>query len=737
MKKGLIKLCGTASRNLASKGFCGISKVKWLAFSTLLLISCLAKAQVTNLYFEKDGSFRYTDEAAGKSKKNNAIRFSIESDSNAVFLIAISQAANYSLPGIGVKPKALLIENGLINDEKEGKTKKSKKGGKDENTVTNSDVTWEVDIEKGSNHLFYRIYRFPKELIYENVQEKIAYNSLLFELNRKASVRVERKRAALKNQLDALTFSEFIQLNKKYENYKTSLTRIQELKMTLSQFLNSNDSLSIDDRIEYNSIVAERNMYLKEIERNEQFISTDNALEYLKQVREKYLSTLSKVVKFESKKLTYRSIRERELRQQISHLSNQINILKEDLILKNFLRAEKFLNETYAYSLDILYEGHITLENETKEIEYNHHFNERLNTPLLERQTPVLPQLTNRNYLSVVVHNVPATLMTKEGNMPFQLSLEKDSTGRQYEQYVLKENKGLSIREIDSKESSIMRIEYKDIAQCQGFEKDVENMKVSEIVVSSLIDKNATNKDSCLLKFEKKLVSTVEARDVLYESIEHYGDEKVANSSQPMYRDYVMTRGKRFKSGSTPAVVINSSHDVYKNGKLTVNKVALINDSLEQVQRLRRFGISTGLVMKNMPYYSQRTENIPGTGFNKLVEKKFIDTSVQPVVFLSIYLKEQNIDLPSRRAGSINLGIDYADGDLLDNFYVGYGIEPIRHFQITLGVSLGRVDKVDMDSFDQLANTFQTKNEMAMGTFISANFYLSAISKIVSPILNK
>lgn len=712
-----------------------IAQFMAILFTTIM--SHIALGQ-NRLYFEKDGIFRYGEQDISKKKKSDEIEFIIERDSNSVFLIATSQAANYSLPGIGIKPKILLIDSDLVTNE-EGKKKSKGKNKNKDNDLTSTDATWKIKVDNGSKHLFYRIYRFPKELVYDEIQEMIGYNSLLFELNRKASVIVGRKRAALKNQLDALTFKEFIALNKNYEDYKQSTNDLKELENNLVLFLNSKDSLSINDKIQYQALLTEKNLYLKEIERNEEFISTDNALDYLKTVREKYLNIIGELAQYEAKKLTYRNTKERALKNEIASLSYHISSLGENLILRNFLKAEKFLDNTYNYSLDIVYEGHVTIDPSTKEIEYNHHHNGMLNTSQLERQTPVLPQLTNRNYLSVVVHNVPGALMTKEGNMPFQLSLEYDSSKKEYDWNMAHHLRGLNTKKIDGQQGSLIKSVYTDISQCEGFEKDVSSMKISEIVASAMIDKaNTQGKDSCLLNFEKKLTSTVEARDILYESIKGYGGDKVKNSPQPLFRDYIMSGGKRFKSGAIPSVVINTAvNQNTSNNKISVRRVTLVRDSLESVQRLRRFGISTGLVMKSMPYYSQKTENIPGTSFNKLVEKKFTDTSIQPTIFFSIYLKEQNLDKPAKRAGSINLGIDYADGNLLDNFYFGYGIEPMRHFQVIIGASIGRVDKVDMDSFDQLSSTFETKNEMAIGTFISANFYLSAIPKIISSSIKK
>ncbi len=704
----------------------------FLTLFFIIYVCIVVTAQQYTLNFDSDGKFRYSEytelkqNLIKKQRLTKTIKFVVENDSNSVFLIATTQAPNYVLPGIGTKPILCQISENTTDKKSQWEV---------------SNLSWEIKIDHHANHLFYRIYKYPKELALDNLAAEFEYNQLLNGLLGNLNILLEARKKRFKDFLKSITVGEFVELCNQYDKLNKLKLDLLDANGSLLNMRQSKDSLSRKDQIEYHRLIAARNIYLQEIKSYHDFNTTDMAIKDLSEIRQKYLSALDLITQFEARKLAFRSNTINPLEEKVKKLEYEIATLKKEYLLEQYLNITESLEGLSNFSLDIAYEGYLNLSDNTKLVEYNCNLEAETDYANLLRYTPILPVLTDREYLGVLVHNVPKKLYQITGGIPFELNYIRDTSMHEQSLEVdeIKPfNRKNYLAHLDLSSIKISNYAQDSLDRTSMHVCIRDNKSIYNSNILDIKDAKLNTNSPCDILLQKHILAIKKERDRLLKSIFHFNVNDLIHPKHANFRDHTLSNGVRYDWQDKPVIVIYGKTNTKNRNQVRMRKnFVLANDTLDKVQRLYRFDISAGLLASIIPNYTYNFEEIEGTSFSRLVERKIYNTNVNPAIFFSGYLKEQNINSPPKFSPSLNIGLKISEQKIFNNFYLGLGAEVARHFQIIVGINAGKVDRMNPNTFDQLDNSFEKEEIWEIGAFVSTNFYLAVMPKLIQPLFNK
>ncbi len=228
------------------------------------------------------------------------------------------------------------------------------------------------------------------------------------------------------------------------------------------------------------------------------------------------------------------------------------------------------------------------------------------------------------------------------------------------------------------------------------------------------------------------------------------------NSEKFVYADYLLPHANIILTLKKPKVIIKA--DTYyeegysmevEDGKLgkptsTIKKGSHIiaYDELDATRNKKRFALVAGIAYTPIFGYEYSEHLIAGTQNQKyLQEESSYSHKFVPTLFFTTYLRKTDLYSSNRSLLErlhFDVGIDYADADILDNFYVGGGWEPWRNVQISGGVRLGTIDRIDVEKVDPytLDTSYAKKEEFKVGGYFAINFGFNLIPTAIKSLLN-
>ncbi|MEP5942906.1 hypothetical protein, partial [Maribacter dokdonensis] len=206
---------------------------------------------------------------------------------------------------------------------------------------------------------------------------------------------------------------------------------------------------------------------------------------------------------------------------------------------------------------------------------------------------------------------------------------------------------------------------------------------------------------------------------------------RLKQTNVPNYTEYILKYPKPFKANSAPTInlythQLNIENYVKKveEGKekapsydITYASKLLVSDDLPPTHRLYRFALTAGAVWTASKYYEQDANNAA-------IE---VDNSgVRPSLTFSTYLKPQDVYVDAKdwltATMHFDISIDYENANITDNFYFGFGVEPIRNLHLGAGYRMGKTDKMVNQELQRVKNN---------GMYITASLGFNLIPSVV------
>lgn len=399
------------------------------------------------------------------------------------------------------------------------------------------------------------------------------------------------------------------------------------------------------------------------------------------------------------------------------HLKSNIELLTKTLAKKkkHFITQITKVNNTPKFpsylkkpSYKVLHQGIlISKDKDLHEIVYDINYNKRIsaNNPQLEiaRITPDLPQLTTDSKLYAHIINLkPENLK----NTPFKISM----TSSQSDSVIIESPSNFkSIENIDTSISSLL---------------------------SNLLPKSNSNES-----FDSIAIgSTKEQLESIFKII------ALKATVTPNYTEYILKYPKSFTANTATTINLYAMQKITTNflvkvekGKeskpsydITYTNKLLVTDELPATHKLYRLALNAGgLVTNSISYTYQRN-----TDTQKLEENKKSMLKVNPSLTVSLYLKKQNLSLDDPnpwRTTHFDLSIDYGDGNLLDNIYLGMGLEPWRNVHFMGGARFGSVKRIDNDLYDFSIDNQDAAliKKFAMGYYFGISFGTDLVPTLI------
>lgn len=249
-----------------------------------------------------------------------------------------------------------------------------------------------------------------------------------------------------------------------------------------------------------------------------------------------------------------------------------------------------------------------------------------------------------------------------------------------------------------------------------------------------IFDANSSNLTFGFKPFYEKLISKVkESNRITNETI--YTNKiktlvtfKVKEISN--YTEFIVKYPIPFKANSAPTINLYVNQLKIENyvkkveeGKVkkpsynvAYKQILMISDVLPPTHRLFRFALTSGVLYTTSTAYevdiNNNTVSVDDSGF-------------RPSVTFSTYFNKQdlNVDnLSSWNTVHFDVSLDYKDANILDNVYLGLGIEPFRNFHIGTGFRLGKTDKTINNKIERVSNS---------GVYLSASLGFNLIPSVI------
>lgn len=683
-------------------------KIYLLLFSLVVLSGLLLPVQgQTKLYFDKDGRLSFIEKEEGKK----SIAFYLEESPEYTYGISTRESNNFWQAGNGPFQDIKLFNGGNAEVQSQGK-----------------------------DFFFYQLYRFPKEL---KAEETTSIDSL----KSKAKILLTKQKDGLTSWLDKLTVEDFKKLDSLMRQHDSLSFRADSLNRLLSFVERNPDSLSLNDLLNYKKHLSTKNIlqaqigsynnYLKEV----QSLSKDTLIvaevkivvNEISGLRKELLKVIDSIGHYRFKKSIYVKELKGKINKELAQVERNLLQLPKDHGFKSYMDSVANLNKVHRYDFQPIYSGYISRDEDIKAISYNYKYNHKTQNAVIQNITPFFPVLTEHDYLSIVIRNVPDSAIIEEG-VPLELNVETGLATYEVSRFA-------GVRPTFDVASQLQHLWGEPVSNFQKSKKD-NNQKGKPADFGLELTMEYFAKNPAIAEAQKDSIpeinSLIEKYQELSALIQTYGEIEFTAQPLAKFRDYTLNYGNRFNHMDIPVIKVNAY--TYKSNpdksEVEVTKRVLVSDSLKYVQRTYRIGVSTGVLMSVLPEYSYHTRVIQGTDNEELIEDKTYKPSVQPNIFFSVYpFEAQNIDNPSNiRSSSINIGIDIDDFRLLDNAYVGIGFEPTRHFMLSAGVAFGKVKVLNRDSYDGFTLEYNEhlENKWVTGGYFAANFYLNIIPKVFS-----
>lgn len=251
-----------------------------------------------------------------------------------------------------------------------------------------------------------------------------------------------------------------------------------------------------------------------------------------------------------------------------------------------------------------------------------------------------------------------------------------------------------------------------------------------------------------VLQFEKKILQLPEKKSKLV----------LQNFTPASYTEYILKYPRPFEAKRKPTIKLLSNQYSVENytdkvvkGKhegptydIKYGQDILVKDELPAVHRLYRFSINAGVLLTNSVSYNYEAVPLANSSVSDLKEIKETSMDFRPSITFSTYLKRQDLAVnePFKRwlhTTHIDVSIDYDDGDILDNIYLGVGIEPLRNIQLAFGARFGQVDRLDPNNYDPFLPISDQKfsSELDVGYYVSLSLGFDLIPKFYNLIVKK
>ncbi|MEQ9374029.1 MAG: hypothetical protein RIG68_02540 [Imperialibacter sp.] len=216
-------------------------------------------------------------------------------------------------------------------------------------------------------------------------------------------------------------------------------------------------------------------------------------------------------------------------------------------------------------------------------------------------------------------------------------------------------------------------------------------------------------------------------------------DELLKKNGTPNYIDYLLKYPVPFEALKRPVIElkalqleVDSFEQKVAAGELGKESYTLkysdkvvTTDTLPTVHRLYRFSINTGLAGSQSVSYNYQRVPVPNTVVDRLQESREVSFRVRPLLTLSTYLiKPQDIAVCDKQTINtlhFDIGLDYLRKNVLDDVYLGLGVEPWRNINVAFGAKIATVSKVDRAKLDPVS----LDTSAAMTSVTQAGFYFS------------
>ncbi|WP_179019567.1 hypothetical protein [Winogradskyella forsetii] len=231
-----------------------------------------------------------------------------------------------------------------------------------------------------------------------------------------------------------------------------------------------------------------------------------------------------------------------------------------------------------------------------------------------------------------------------------------------------------------------------------------------------------------------------------------------SNYTPVSYSEYILKYPRPFEAKRKPTIELLAKQFKTENyiekvdkGKfekasydIKYEQVTLIEDELPPVHRLFRFSVNAGVLLTNSISYNYEQVPLANSNVSDLKEVKETSMDFRPSITFSTYLWKQDlaVNIPINRfyeTTHIDVSIDYDDSKILDNIYLGVGIEPLRNIQLAVGARFGQVDRLKPENFDPLMALSDQKlsSEIDIGYYVSLSLGFDLIPKFYNLIVNK
>lgn len=459
---------------------------------------------------------------------------------------------------------------------------------------------------------------------------------------------------------------------------------------------------------------------------------------------------------------------------EIDQYTNKVAKVSSEIKVQFFKNTGSSTNHLKTPLYEVLRQGvFISKDHDTHEIVYDSHYEQIFSSEesqlILTRLTPDLPQLTTASELYCHILNLKPQYFKQN---PYLISLsteyspvveiESPSNFKALESIDISALEGLSdkaaeintaalgddisIRDFLSFSDTISREKtctdsiYLDVVKSKisGYIKEFEFFKNYESRIDKLDAIDTKNCDfafiSTLIKDMKNTVSLI--YKPLFDQISKI--ILIEYSDEPKYTEYVLKYPKEFEALKKPTISLYSRQyytdnyvNTIENGKskgvkydVKNQSIELVKDELSPVHRLYRFSLNAGIIVTRSLKYTYLEVPLVGSSGFDLEEYKEIIWDIRPSITFSTYFVKQDLAVNYKnwfRSSHFDVSLDYADANLIDNLYLGYGIEPIRNLHIATGVRFGMIEKVSKEKLNA-----STQNiEDAKSSYLYPSIYFS------------
>lgn len=257
-----------------------------------------------------------------------------------------------------------------------------------------------------------------------------------------------------------------------------------------------------------------------------------------------------------------------------------------------------------------------------------------------------------------------------------------------------------------------------------------------------------------LLAIEKQLNAEIDKR-LKKVSLAEYEPKSIL---KPVFTEFLVKYPRPFEASRKPTIKLLSNQYTTENyiKKVTegeakkesydikFDNIELVSDELPPVHRLFRFSINAGALITNNISYNYEQIPVANSNTNDLIEKKDISIDIRPSLTFSTYFLKQDVAVNTPldeilKTTHFDISVDYADSKILDNVYLGLGIEPIRNLHLAGGIRIGEIERIDRDNYDSFKPIVEqdTNSKINMGGYFSISLGFNLVPKFINMIIKK